>query len=159
MDEYLLEIRYLVDDLGDVVIDDGLVRIDRMPGFEYKLIIKLPGAHPKTEESSKLSIFHGDKKLFSRELSVFECRLVLDVVRTIKFSFESPDNVTLTCPQDSYNVSLRRGSAMMSFAWADGEHITNDAELLSSLMSLVNLISDLEPIDYERFGFQCPIKL
>jgi len=56
MDEYLLEIRYLVDDLGDVVIDDGLVRIDRMPGFEYKLIIKLPGAHPKTKESSKLFI-------------------------------------------------------------------------------------------------------
>ena len=159
MDEYLLQIRYLVDDLGDVDIDDGLVRAEKIPGFQYELMIQLPGSYLRTEESSKLSILQGDKKLFSRELSAFECRLVLEIVRTIKFSFDSANNVTLTCPQDSYNVSLRRGTAMMSFAWADGEHITNDAELLSSLTSLVNLISDLEPIDYERFGFEIPIKL
>ena len=159
MDEYLLQIRYLVDDLGDVDIDDGLVRAEKMPGFQYELMIKIPGGYLRTEESSRLSILQGDKKLFSRELSAFECRLVLDIVRTIKFSFDSANNVTLTCPQDSYNVSIRRGTAMMSFAWADGEHITNDAELLSALTSLVNLISDLEPIDYERFGFEIPIKL
>lgn len=159
MDEYLLQIRYLVDDLGDVDIGDGLVRAEQMPCFQYELMIQLPGGYLKTEESSTLSILQGDKKLFSRELSTFECRLVLGIVRTIKFSFDSVNNVTLTCPQERYNVSLRRGTAMMSFAWADGEHITNDAELLSSLTILVNLISDLEPIDYERFGFEIPIKL
>ncbi|PUE32996.1 hypothetical protein B9Z35_05595 [Limnohabitans sp. Jir61] len=159
MDEYLLEIRYLVDDLGDIEIDNGLVRLERMRGFEYVLMIHLPGAYYKTEDSSTLSILHDNKKLFSRVLSSFECRLVLEAVSTIKFSFDSSENLTGKDPQDSYSVSLKRGTAIMSFAWADGEHITNDAELLSSLMKLVELIGDLEPIDYEGFGFEFPVKL
>ena len=159
MNEYLLEIRYLVDDLGDIEINNGLVRIERMRGFEYVLMIQLPCAYYKTEDSSTLSILHDNKKLFSRVLSSFECRLVLEAVSTIKFSFDSSENLTGKDPQDSYSVSLKRGTAIMSFAWADGEHITNDAELLSSLMKLVELIGDLEPIDYEGFGFEFPVKL
>jgi len=159
MDEYLLEIRYLVDDLGDIELDNGLVRLERMRGFEYVLMIHLPGAYYKTEDLSTISIFHDNKKLFSRVLSSFECRLVLEAVSTIKFSFDIAENLTCKNPQDSYSLTLKRGTAMMSFAWADGEHITNDAELLSSLMKLVELIGDLEPIDYEGFGFEFPIKL
>lgn len=159
MNEYLLEIRYLVDHLGDVEIDDGLIRLEQMRGFEYELMIQLPGAHYKTEDSSTLSIIHGDKKLFTRVLSSFECHLVLEIVSTIKFSFVPAENFTMTTPQDDYNVSIKRGTASMSFAWSDGEHITNDSELLSSLMKLVNLISDFEPIDYVGFGFEFPTKL
>lgn len=159
MNEYLLELRYLVDDLGNVEIDDGLVRPERMPGFLYELMIQLPGSHYKTEESSTLSIIHGDKKLFTRMLSSLECRLLLEIVSTIKFSFIPAESFALTCPQEHYNISIRRGTATMSFAWADGEYITNDSELLSSLMRLVGLIVELEPIDYEGFGFDLPMKL
>ncbi len=159
MNEYLLQIRYLVDDLGDVDIDDGLVRAEKMPGFQYELMIQLPGAYQKTLKSSKLSIFHGDKKLFTRSLSTYECHLILDVVSKIKFSFTPTQLREGKCPQDSYNLLLRRGTAMMSFAWSDGEYITNDRKLLSSLMKLVNLITDLQPIEYENFGFEIPYKL
>jgi hypothetical protein len=159
MDEYLLQRRYLVDDLGEVDIDDGLVRPERMPGFVYEIMIQLPGAHDKTEESSTLSILRGDKKLFARELSSFECRLILDVVSKIKFGFVPTQIREGKCPQDSYNLLLRRGTAMMSFAWSDGEYITNDRKLLSSLMKLVILITDIQPIEYENFGFEVPEKL
>ena len=105
MDEHLLEIRYLVDDLGDFEIDEELERPLRMACFEYLLRIQL---------------IH---------------------------------------PYDSYCVKLKRGTALMSFAWSDNDHITSDIELRSALMKLVTLIEDLQPIDYESFGFERPMKL
>ena len=47
----------------------------------------------------------------------------------------------------------------MSFALADGEYITNDRELFYYLMRPAGLIVDLEPIEYEVFGFDLQMKL
>ena len=84
---------------------------------------------------------------------------MLDVVSTIKFTFEVSDLLEVIHPYDSYCVKLKRGTALMSFAWSDNDHITSDSELRSALMKLVTLIEDLQPIDYESFGFERPMKL
>ena len=159
MDEHLLEIRYLVDDLGDFEIDEELERPLRMACFEYLLRIQLPSHSFKSKSISSISIIRDEKLLTTRVLSPFECQLVLDVVSTIKFTFEVSDLLEVIHPYDSYCVKLKRGTALMSFAWSDNDHITSDIELRSALMKLVTLIEDLHPIDYESFGFERPMKL
>ena len=159
MDEHLLEIRYLVDDLGDFEIDEELERPLRMACFEYLLSIQLPSHSFKSKSISSISIIRDDKLLTTRVLSPFECQLVLDVVSTIKFTFEVSDLLEEIHPYDSYCVKLKRGTVLMSFAWSDNDHITSDIELRSALMKLVTLIEDLHPIDYESFGFERPMKL
>ncbi len=159
MDEHLLEIRYLVDDLGDVEIDEELERPLRMACFEYLLRIQLPSHSFKTKSISSISIIRGEQLLSTRVLSPFESQLVLEVVSTIKFTFEVSHLLEEIHPYDSYCVKLKRGTALMSFAWSDNDHITSDSELRSALMKLVTLIEDLQPIDYESLGFERPMKL
>jgi hypothetical protein len=161
MNEHLLAIRYLVNDLGDVETDDGLERLETGPGFSYELMIQLLGTHYQSEECSTISIVHGEKKLFTRELSSSECYLILETVSKIKLSllFSASKTHTSTCPRESYNILIRRGTVNMSFAWEDDKYITDDSELLDSLMSLVFLITEMEPIDYEGFGFVIPVRL
>jgi hypothetical protein len=159
MNEHLLEIRYLVDDLGDIEVEDDLVRLEQVQGFEYVFMIHLNNHQYKTENLSTVSVMRGNVEFSSRAISNTEIRLLLEAVSNIKFSFTSSGVLAGNCPQISYCISIKRGTALMSFAWADGQYITNDAELLSSLMKLVNLIAILEPIDYNGFGFQSPANM
>ena len=161
MNEHLLAIRYLVNDLGDVETDDGLERLETGPGFSYELMIQLFGTHYQSEECSTISIVHGEKKLFTRELSSSECYLILETVSKIKLSLLSSaiKTRTHTVPAESYNILIRRGTVNMSFAWEDDKYITDDSELFASLMSLVFLITEMKPIDYEGFGFVIPERL
>jgi hypothetical protein len=158
MNEHILEIRYLVDDLGDVDIDEELELPLRVPCFEYLIKIQLASHFLETQGSSSISIIHDEKLLSTRALSSYECRLILEVVSTIKFSFDGSEHLESHHPYDSYCVKLKRGTALMSFAWSDNDHITTDVELRSTLMKLVILIGDLKPIDYESFGFESPMK-
>ena len=153
MDEHLLEIRYLVDELGDVETGDEFELPSRVPGLEYVLEIQLPGHFLGIRNTSSISIIHGNKIVSTRAISSFECRLLLDIVSGIKFSFEVSESPMFEQhPYDSYCVKLKRGTALMSFAWSDNDYITSDSELRSALMKLVYLIEDLQPIDYEGFG-------
>lgn len=164
MNEHLLAIRYLVNDLGDVETDDE--RLETGPGFSYELMIQLLGTyyqstHYQGEECSTISIVHGEKKLFTRKLSSSECYFILEIVSKIKLSLlVSTSKIrTGTCPSTSYNILIRRGTVNMSFAWEDDKYITDYSELRASLMSLVSLIEELEPIDYDGFGFVIPVRL
>jgi hypothetical protein len=160
MNEYLMEIRYLVDDLGDVDIDDEFELPLREPGLEYVLNIQLPGHEFGGRNTSSISIIKGDKTLSNRAMSNFECRLILEIVGSIKFSFEVYDSsVIQQHPYENYCVKIKRGTASMAFSWSDNDHITSDSELRTALMKLVYLIEDLQPIDYQAFGLVPPIKL
>jgi hypothetical protein len=144
MNEFLLEIQYLVDDFGDIKGDDDSLRLKQAQGIKYNLIIRLNDQYCKTDGPSNISINRGNDEFASREISKIEIRLLLEAVSKIKFSFESSGEIVGKIPRQTYSISIKRGTALMSFAWADGEYITNDAELLSSLMNLVNVITTLE---------------
>jgi hypothetical protein len=156
MNEYLLEIRYLVDDLGDIDVNNDLLRPEQMQGFVYVLMIYLNNQFYKTDELSTVSIMRGNEEFLSRTISTTEIRLLLEAVSNIKFSFSSSEVIAGKIPRRNYSITIRRGTALMSFAWADGQYITNDAELLSSLLKLVNLIALLEPIYCNGFVLQPP---
>jgi hypothetical protein len=151
MNEYLLEIQYFVDELG--FDHDELISPVKMPGFQYVLKIQLPSPFIKNQVASSISLIHDNKKLSARTLSLFECDLILKIVSKIKFSFDDIDfHGYGVCPQDSYKITIKRGSCSMDFAWADGEYITNDKKLLANLSKLVYQITKFEPIDYLKFG-------
>jgi hypothetical protein len=151
MNEYLLEIQYFVDELG--FDHDELISPVKMPGFQYVLKIQLPSPFIKNQVASSISLIHDNKKLSARTLSLFECDLILKIVSKIKFSFDDKDfHGYGVCPQDSYKITIKRGSCSMDFAWADGEYITNDKKLLANLSKLVYQITKFEPIDYLKFG-------
>jgi hypothetical protein len=156
MNECLLEIRYLVDNLGDIEIENDLIHPARERGFEYLLIIQLNSKNYNADEMSTLSILHNGKEVFSRLLKISEISSLLEAVSNIKFSFGSANMKFAQHPQMEYSIILKRSTAVMSFAWSDGNYITEDTELLYALMKLVNLITFIEPIDYGSLGFESP---
>ena len=146
MNEYLLEIKYFVVELG--FDDDELSSPTQMLGFQYELKIQLPSPFIKNQIASSISLIHDNKNLSTRTLSLFESDLILKIVSKIKFSFDDKDfHGYGVCPQDGYKISIKRGSCSMDFAWADGEYITNDKKLLANLSKLVDQINKIEPID------------
>jgi hypothetical protein len=159
MNEYLLEIKYFVDELG--LEDDDLSSPIQMLGFQYELKLQLPSPFLKNQDPSSISLIHDGKNLSTRSLSSFESDLILKIVSKIKFSFDDTDfHGYGICPQDSYKISIKRGSCSMDFAWADGEYITNDKKLLTTLTKLVDQITKIEPIDYLKLGLdEPPMKL
>jgi hypothetical protein len=155
MNEYLLEIKYFVDELG--LEDDDLSSPIQMLGFQYELKLQLPSPFLKNQASSSISLIHNGKNLYTRSLSAIESDLILKIVSKIKFSFNDTDfHGYGICPQDSYKISIKRGSCSMDFAWADGEYITNDKKLLATLTKLVDQITKIEPIDYLKLGIEEP---
>ncbi len=160
MSENCLEIRYLVDSLGNVDHEEFGVQAIRRAGYRYELLIYWHDSFRFSKGTSSISLLDNERVLNARGLDESECESLINIVENIKFSFNlGNDDAYDQLPRSSYNISLKRGTSTMNFSWADGDYITLDSSLLTSLTDLVNLIEDLEPLDYEKYGLIRPIKM
>jgi len=108
------------------------------------------------EETSTVKYVHSEKISTERKLSIFEIGLLAKAVSGVKIPFKSDwFDLNRRIPYDNYRIVIKTNNFDLEFRWSDNDALS-DLKAYKSLMKLVDLISKIEPIDYEKLGIEYP---
>jgi hypothetical protein len=108
------------------------------------------------EETSTVKYVHSEKISTERKLSNFEISLLAKAISGVKIPFKSDGfDLNRRIPYDNYRVVIKTNNFDLEFRWSDNDALS-DLKAYKSLMKLVDLISKIEPIDYEKLGVEYP---
>lgn len=108
------------------------------------------------KETSSIKYIHSEGIATERILSNFEVTLLSKAITSIKIPFmRDVSEWFRTDPYDNYRVIIKTYNFDLEFRWSSDD-AASDPKAYKSLMKLVDLISKIEPIDYEGLGIECP---
>lgn len=116
-------------------------------GSEYHLVLQLD---PRVDDSwiaYYLTTFKGK----SRKLSRYETDKLLDRVKrlTPKLPIPSDMDVIADPPPPYIELSVKYGNSSIQMSWVDDSIYDDEDEPLHPTDQLINLIAEIEPLDYE----------
>jgi hypothetical protein len=115
---------------------------------EYHIVLSVGGSDPQPRISYHLTKFKGKSRLLSR----FENNRILEELK--KLTLQIPDQLRqmVICdpPTPWYQLHIRCEGTSLDMTWDSGE--VNDGENTNSANGFVELIQEVEPLDYEGLG-------
>lgn len=115
---------------------------------EYHIVLSAGGSDPQPRISYHLTKFKGK----SRQLSMFENNRLLEQLK--KLSLQTPDQLRrmVICdpPAPSYQLLIRYEGTSLDMSWDSGK--VDDGANPNTANDFVELIEEIEPLDYEGLG-------
>jgi hypothetical protein len=153
MDENQVNLRWYIDE-SDWGLEDS---DDEGPYYEINIWLSINYLMPITQKPT-IEYIHSKNASKKRFLSTFEAELFEKRIRLLKIPFGNDldlANMWRVNPYDNYRVVLEGSGFKAEFTWSDNES-GNDPKAYGSLTKLVDLISKIEPIDYDCMGIELP---
>lgn len=108
------------------------------------------------KETSSIKYIHSEGVSSERVLSNFEVSMLAKAITSVKIPFWGEVAEGFMCrPYDNYRVIIKTYNFDLEFRWSSNDALSNP-KAYKSLMKLVDLISKIEPIDYEGLGIEHP---
>lgn len=153
MDQNQINLRWYIDE-SDWGPEDGG---EGEPYYEINIWLSINYLMPITQKPT-IEYVHSKDVSKKRSLSVFEAELLEKRIRLLKIPFGNDldlANMWTVNPYDNYRIVLNGCGFNAEFKWSDNES-GNDPKAYGPLTKLVNLISKIEPIDFDGMGIEPP---
>ena len=147
-----IRLKWFIDEVFDYDNDPE----DFPPYRYYDINLYQPADLLQNQETSMIKYIHSEAISSDRVLSNFEVGLLAKAILKVKIPFQTDEAEMINAhPYDNYRVAIKTYNFNLEFSWSDND-ASSDPKAYKSLMKLVDLISKIEPIDYEKLGVESP---